>query len=59
MVEEKETSSKYNLISKNFKIINKTYVCHVNYAIGSGTFGKVLYANDLTNSNGGSLKVPL
>eukprot|EP00340_Litonotus_pictus_P008426 CAMPEP_0170523294 /NCGR_PEP_ID=MMETSP0209-20121228/8731_1 /TAXON_ID=665100 ORGANISM="Litonotus pictus, Strain P1" /NCGR_SAMPLE_ID=MMETSP0209 /ASSEMBLY_ACC=CAM_ASM_000301 /LENGTH=412 /DNA_ID=CAMNT_0010811313 /DNA_START=25 /DNA_END=1263 /DNA_ORIENTATION=- len=40
-------SNKYDLLSKNYKIINKNYLCHLNYVIGSGTFGKVLYCSTL------------
>lgn len=33
--------------SKNFKLINKNYLCHLNNVIGSGTFGKVLYCTTI------------
>lgn len=39
-----DNEGKYQLLSKNYKIINKSFICHLNNVIGSGTFGKVLYA---------------
>lgn len=39
-----DNDGKYQLLSKNYKIINKSFICHLNNVIGSGTFGKVLYA---------------
>lgn len=39
-----DNEDKYQLLSKNYKIINKSFICHLNNVIGSGTFGKVLYA---------------
>jgi serine/threonine protein kinase len=32
---------------ENCKVINKRFLCHLNLVIGSGTFGKVLYATSL------------
>lgn len=33
-------------LKSNYKIINKKYVCYLNFIIGSGTFGSVLYGSD-------------
>lgn len=44
------SNSKYNLLSKNYKILSKNYVCHLNYLIGSGTFGRVLYATNIDSN---------
>lgn len=42
---KQDLSSKYD--SKSHKLINKNYICYLNNTIGSGTFGKVLYATSL------------
>lgn len=47
---------KYELLSKNYKIINKNYLCHLNNVIGSGTFGKVIYATSLDNKQEYAIK---
>lgn len=54
----KESSNvgKYDLLSKNYKIINKNFLCHLNNVIGSGTFGKVLYCSTLDNKNEYAIK---
>lgn len=44
---EKTDSGKYDVLSKNYKLINKYYMCHLNNVIGSGTFGKVLYCSSI------------
>lgn len=49
-------TSKYELLSKNYKIINKNYLCHLNNVIGSGTFGKVIYASALEGKNEYAIK---
>lgn len=47
---------KYELLSKNYKIINKNYICHLNNVIGSGTFGKVLYGTSLDQKHEYAIK---
>lgn len=50
------SDSKQDLNSKNYKIINKNYVCHLNEVIGSGTFGKVFYATSVDEKNEYAIK---
>ena len=52
----KELSGKLDLLSKNYKIINKNYLCHLNNVIGSGTFGKVLYCSTMDSKNEYAIK---
>jgi len=42
--------------SKNYKLINKIYLCHLNNVIGSGTFGKVLYCTTVDGKNEFAIK---
>ena len=46
----------YSMLSKNYKIINKSYLCYLNNVIGSGTFGKVLYATNLEQTKEFAIK---
>lgn len=57
MVESKQhISEKIDLLSKNYKIINKNYLCHLNNVIGSGTFGKVLYCSTMDDKHEYAIK---
>lgn len=53
---ENNQQGKYDLLSKNYKLINKNYLCHLNNVIGSGTFGKVMYCSTLDSKNEYAIK---
>lgn len=41
------TNDKFDLLTKSYKIINKSYLCYLTNVIGSGTFGKVIYGSSI------------
>ena len=42
--------------SKNQKTINKKFICHLNFIIGSGTFGKVVYGTSIDKTSEYAIK---
>jgi len=42
--------------SKNYKIIDYSYICHKRFVIGSGSFGKVLYGTSLDKTKDYAIK---
>lgn len=43
-------------LSKNYKIIDNSYICHKRFVIGSGSFGKVLYGTSIDKSKDYAIK---
>jgi serine/threonine protein kinase len=43
-------------LSKNYKIIDNSYICHKRFVIGSGSFGKVLYGTNIDKSKEYAIK---
>lgn len=51
-----DSAYKIPLVSKDYKLIDKKYICFRDYVIGTGSFGKVLYGIDVERQNEFAIK---
>jgi casein kinase 1 len=55
-IKNTESTNRIPLVSKDYKLIDKKYICFRDYVIGTGSFGKVLYGIDVERQNEFAIK---